>query len=75
MIIENKSNIDCFQSHNGETLVKSTHACFPATHPHIITFAGLSVDLPTSGSNKKLTSASFFTNTFVRMNIYKKEHL
>jgi len=37
---------------SGETSVKSTHACFPPTHPYTITSACLSVDLLSNGSVK-----------------------
>ena len=43
----------------GETPVRSTHACFPPTHPNTKTYAGLSVDLPSNGLVKKVTSGSF----------------
>jgi len=58
-----------------ETSVKSTQACFPPSHPYTITSAGLSVDLLSSGSVKKFTDASFFTDIPVRLNISKSTSL
>jgi len=40
---------------SGETLVKSTHTCFPRTHPYTITSTCLSVDLLSSWSFRKFT--------------------
>ena len=54
---------------SGETLVKSTQACFPPTHPYTIASAGLRVDLLSSGSVRKFTCASFFTDIPARLNI------
>lgn len=54
---------------NGETLIKSTHVCFPQTHPHTITYIDLRVDLPSYVSVKKLIDASFFIDTHARLNI------
>jgi hypothetical protein len=56
----------------GETPVRSTHACFPPTHPKTKTSAGLSVDLPSIGSVKKFTGASFLTEIPTRLNISKR---
>jgi len=53
---------------SGKTLIKFTHACFPPTHPYTITSACLSVDLLSIESIKKLTDASFFIDTLVRLN-------
>ncbi|MFS7988303.1 hypothetical protein Hanom_Chr11g01033161 [Helianthus anomalus] len=39
----------------GDTPVKSTHACFPHSHPKTRMSAGRSVDLPSNGSVKKFT--------------------
>jgi len=60
---------------SGETPVKSTQACFPPTHPYIITSAGLSVDLLSNGSVRKFTNASFFTHIPARLNISKSTSL
>ncbi|KAK2368527.1 hypothetical protein QL285_081715 [Trifolium repens] len=51
---------------SGETPVKSTQTCFPPIQPYTRTSAGLSVDLPSCGSVKKFTGASFFTDTPAR---------
>ena len=48
---------------SGEIPVKSTHACFPPTHPYTITSARRSVNLSSSGPDNKFTGASFFTDT------------
>jgi len=60
---------------SGETSIKSTHACFPPTHPYTISSTGLSVDLLSSGSVRKFTDASFFTDTPARLNISKSTSL
>ena len=60
---------------SGETPVKSTHACFSPTNLYTITFAGLSVDLLSSGLVKKFIDASFFTDTPARLNISKRTSL
>ncbi|MFS7986143.1 hypothetical protein Hanom_Chr11g01006941 [Helianthus anomalus] len=44
----------------GDTLVKSTHVCFPPSHPKTRMSAGRREDLPSNGSVKKFTGASFF---------------
>ena len=59
----------------GETSVKSTHACFPPTHPYTITSACLSVDLLSCRSIRKFIGASFFTDTLVHLNISKNTSL
>ena len=56
---------------SGETLVKSTQSCFPPTHSYTITSADLSVDLLSSGSVRKFTGASFFTDIPVGLKISK----
>jgi hypothetical protein len=55
----------------GENPVKSTYACFPPTQPYTKTSADLNVDLPSSGSVKKFTCASFFTDTHARLKTSK----
>ncbi|MFS7943372.1 hypothetical protein Hanom_Chr06g00499561 [Helianthus anomalus] len=47
--------------------VKSTHACFPHSHPKTRMSEGRSVDLPSNGSVKKFTGASFFTEIPARL--------
>jgi hypothetical protein len=47
---------------SGDTPVKSTHACFPLTHPYTKISVCLSVDLPFGESVKKFTCVSFFTD-------------
>jgi hypothetical protein len=59
-------------STSGETPVKSTHACFPPTHPYTITSAGLRVYCPSRGSVKKFTGAFFFTDIHARLKISKR---
>ena len=58
---------------SGETPVKSTHACFPPTHPYTITSAGLSVDLLSNGPVMKFIDVSFFTDTPASLK-YQKVH-
>ncbi|KAJ0872045.1 hypothetical protein HanRHA438_Chr11g0519331 [Helianthus annuus] len=43
----------------GETPVRSTQACFPLAHPKTSRSAGRRVDLPSIGSVRKFTGASF----------------
>ncbi|KAL4557477.1 hypothetical protein LXL04_035657 [Taraxacum kok-saghyz] len=55
----------------GETPVRSTQACFPPIHPKTKISAGLRVDLPSNGSVKKLTDASFLAEIPARLNTSK----
>ncbi|PNX76148.1 trafficking protein particle complex subunit 1-like protein, partial [Trifolium pratense] len=64
------SKISTPSSTSGETPVKSTQACFPPTHPNTRTFVGRSVDLPSCGSVKKFTGASFFTEIPARLKFF-----
>jgi len=50
---------------------KSAHAHFSLINLFIRTSAGISVDLLSSGSVKKFTCASFFTNISNHLNISK----
>ncbi|KAL4582492.1 hypothetical protein LXL04_007042 [Taraxacum kok-saghyz] len=59
----------------GETPVRSTQACFPPIHPKTKISAGLRVDLPSSGSVKKLTGASFLADIPARLNTSKRTSL
>ncbi|KAL4578318.1 hypothetical protein LXL04_014439 [Taraxacum kok-saghyz] len=59
----------------GETPVRSTQACFPPIHPKTKISAGLRVDLPSSGSVKKLTGASFLADITARLNTSKRTSL
>ncbi|KAJ0895995.1 hypothetical protein HanRHA438_Chr08g0329501 [Helianthus annuus] len=51
----------------GDTPVESTHACFPPSHPKTRMSAGHRVDLPSNGSDKKFTGASFFAEIPARL--------
>ncbi|MFS8034976.1 hypothetical protein Hanom_Chr17g01587561 [Helianthus anomalus] len=44
----------------GDTPVRSMQACLPPDHPKTSTSAGRREDLPSFGSVRKLTGASFF---------------
>ncbi|KAL4576570.1 hypothetical protein LXL04_012666 [Taraxacum kok-saghyz] len=59
----------------GETPVRSTQACFPPIHPKTKISAGLRVDLPSNGSVKKLTGASFLAEIPARLNTSKRTSL
>ncbi|KAL4558242.1 hypothetical protein LXL04_036440 [Taraxacum kok-saghyz] len=59
----------------GETPVRSTQACFPPIHPKTKISAGLRVDLPSNGSVKKLTAASFLEEIPTRLNTSKRTSL
>ncbi|MFS7972086.1 hypothetical protein Hanom_Chr09g00840641 [Helianthus anomalus] len=49
----------------GDTPVKSTHACFPPSHPKTRMSADRSVDLPSKGSVKKFTGAFLFCRSVI----------
>ncbi|KAL4584369.1 hypothetical protein LXL04_008969 [Taraxacum kok-saghyz] len=59
----------------GETPVRSTQACFPPIHPKTKISPGLRVDLPSNGSLKKLTGASFLAEIPARLNTSKRTSL
>ncbi|KAL4577430.1 hypothetical protein LXL04_013539 [Taraxacum kok-saghyz] len=59
----------------GETPVRSTQSCFPPIHPKTKISAGLRVDLPSNGSVRKLTGASFLADIPARLNTSKRTSL
>ncbi|KAL4588443.1 hypothetical protein LXL04_001333 [Taraxacum kok-saghyz] len=59
----------------GETPVRSTQACFPPIYPKTKISAGLRVDLPSNGSVRKLTGASFLADIPGHLNTSKRKSL
>ncbi|MFS7966013.1 hypothetical protein Hanom_Chr09g00768891 [Helianthus anomalus] len=59
----------------GDTLVNSTHTCFPSSHPKTRISAGRRVDLHSNGLVKKFSEASFFCrNPYPLKNIMKHKN-